>query len=339
MTDKKLNEFNMLGVGLDCGTMNLVSARRTAQGIQTKRMRDVFIDLPATAKKMLKLSSTSFVDHGDEVLILGDAALETANVFGKEPRRPLSGGIISPSEMDSLEVLGLMIKSILGDPRTPGEACYFSVPADPIDRPEKDIIYHRGVFERIVTECGYKAYPGNEAMGIIYSETAAEGFSGVALSWGAGMVNCALSIGTIEGLSFSVAKSGDWIDAGAAGAVGQTKARICALKERGFDLMNPVGREQEALAFYYKSAINYALDKIEERFKEIQNKFSLAKEIPLIISGGTSMAGGFMEFFNKLFEERRKKFPVRISEIRQAKEPLNAVAYGLLIQAIQEHEN
>ena len=327
------------GVGLDIGTMNIVAARRAADGIKTKRMRDVFIDLSATSKKMLKLSATSFVDREDDVLILGDAALETANVFGSQPRRPLSNGIISPSETDSLEVLGMLIKNVLGEPRTPNEACYFSVPADPIDRPGVDIIYHKGVFERIVTECGYTAYAANEAMGIVYSETANEGFSGIGISFGSGMTNVALSINTIEGLTFSVARGGDWIDAGAAGSVGQTQARICALKKKGFDLTKPLGREQEALAFYYKSAIDYALDKIEEQFKSIQSQFSLAKPIPIVVSGGTSKAGGFMDFFTEVFEKRRKKFPLEISELRHVKEPLNAVAYGLLIQAIQEHED
>lgn len=337
-TEKSNNSNRLPGSGLDCGTMNIVSARRGPSGIITKRMRDVFLDLPLSAKKMLKLSNASFVERPDDVLILGDAALEMANVFGKDPRRPLAQGIISPSESESLEVLGLLVKSVLGDPIVPGEHCYFSVPAMPVDRTDKDVIYHRGVFERIVKECGFTPHSGNEAMAIIYSQTAEEGFSGIALSFGSGMTNVALSINTVEGLTFSVARGGDWIDAGAAHAIGQTPARICALKERGFDLISPVGREQEALAFYYKEAINYAFDQIEAQFKAVKDKFSLAKPIPMIVSGGTSLAGGFMDFFTGVFEARRKKFPISISVIRQASDPLNAVAHGLLVQAMQEHE-
>src|SRR3990167_4588410 len=75
-------------------------------------------------------------------------------------------------------ILGIMIKSLLGPPRVTNEICFFSVPAAPIDE-KRDIIYHRGVFERIITECGYKAIPGNEAKAIIYVETAKDGFSGL----------------------------------------------------------------------------------------------------------------------------------------------------------------
>jgi len=328
-----------LGVGLDIGTMNIVGARKGPKGIETRRIRDAFLDLPAESKKMLKLSGVSYVERGDELIIIGDPALETANIFGREARRPLSAGLISAGEMDALDVLGLLIKNVLGEPEVPGEACYFSVPAAPIDQPDKDIIYHQGVFERIVGECGFTPYASNEAMAIIYAECAKEGFSGISLSFGSGMTNIALAVNTIEGLSFSVARGGDWIDGGASRSVGSTQARICSIKEQGVDLNNPVGREQEAIAFYYKNLIEYALDQIAARFKQIEGQFSLPRAIPMVVSGGTSLAGGFMEFYEKVFEKKRKRFPIEVSEVRHAKEPLNAVSYGMLVQAMQEHSD
>lgn len=342
MTTKKKTAASkppVYGRGLDIGTMNLVAARRTGDGVEHTRMRDAFLDLPPSAKKMLKLSQTSFVERDDDVLILGDAALQTANVFGQEARRPLSAGLISSGEIEAMEVLGLMIKQILGEPATPGEHCYFSVPAAPIDQPGRDVIYHKGVFERIVTECGYTATPSNEAMAIIYSECASDGFSGVSLSFGSGMTNIALAINTIEGLSFSVARGGDWIDSGAANSVGSTQARICAIKEKGVDLLNPQGREQEAISFYYKELIRYGLDQIALRFAQIRGQFELPDAIPMVISGGTSRAGNFIPFFKQEFERRRKKFPIEVSEIRHASDPMNAVANGMLTQAMLEHED
>lgn len=327
-----------LGVGLDCGTMNIVSARRTPKGIETRRMRDSFLDLPPNSKKMLKLSGVNYVERGDEVLVLGDAALEMASMFGQEPRRPLAAGLLAAGEIDALEVLGLLIKHVLGEPAEKGEVCCFSVPAAPVDAPDRDIIYHQGVLERIVTECGYDAIPSNEAMAIIYAETAKDGFSGLSFSYGSGMTNCALAINTIEGLSFSVARGGDWIDAGAAKAVGSTQARMCSLKEKGIDLLKPKGREEEALALYYKNLIEYGLDHVAAQFARVKGQFALPKPVPLVISGGTSLAGGFKEFFEQVFERKRKRFPIEISEVRHSKEPLNAVAQGLLLQAMQEHD-
>jgi len=329
-------EILPLGCGLDVGTGNIVSARKTSTGVQSRRVRDAFLELPLDAKKMLKLANVSYVERADELLILGDAAMDTANIFGREARRPLSAGLVSSSDIDAMEILALLIKNVLGEPQSPGEHCYFSVPAAPVDRPGQDVIYHRGVLEKIVRECGYTPTAGNEAMAIIYAETAQENFSGIGLSFGAGMTNVALAMNTIEGLSFSVGRGGDWIDNGAAKSIGSTSSRICAIKEKGVDLNAPVGRDQEAITFYYRNLIEYAIDQIALQFMSIQGKFSLPRPVPIIVSGGTSKAGGFLDLFKAVFEKKRKKFPIEVSEVRAATDPLNAVANGLLIQAMQE---
>ena len=328
-----------LGVGLDVGTMNLVSARRSGKDVETSRIRDAFLDLDSGAKKMLKLSGVQFIDHGEDgIIVVGDAAMEMANVFGREARRPLSQGLVSAGEMDALAVLGVLVKNVLGEPAEENEICFFSVPAAPVDA-DRDVVYHQGVFERIVEECGFEAYASNEAMAIIYSETAAEGFSGLGISFGSGMCNIALSVSGVEGMSFSVARGGDWIDGGAAKAMGSTQSRMCAVKEKGIDLMDPKNREEEALALYYKSLIEYCIDQVSREFIKIKDRFALPKPIPIVVSGGTSMAGNFLPFFEKVFAKKKRKFPFEISEIRQAGDPLNAVAQGLLIQAVQEYED
>lgn len=332
-------EISMRGVGLDMGTMNIVAARRTPEGVVTNRIRDAFLDLPEEHRKMLKLSGVNYVSTDDGLVIVGDAAYDMANMFSKEVRRPLQSGLISAGEIDALEILGILVKHVLGEPSHENEICYFSVPAAPVDDPDRDVVYHRGILERIVTECGFKAYPSNEALAIIYSECSKDGFSGIAFSFGSGMTNVALAMGTIEGLSFSVARGGDWIDHGAAKSTGSTQARMCTLKEKGLNLMHPEGREQEALVVYYKNLIEYAIDNVASEFMKIQGKFSLPKPIPIIVSGGTSKAGGFLEFFTKVFEEKRKKFPIEVSELRAAKEPLDAVARGLLVQSLQEYDD
>lgn len=325
------------GVSIDIGTMNLVSARKRGDQVETVRIRDAFLDLPIEAKKRLKLSGVDFIEQEDSIVVVGDAAMDMANLFGHEARRPLARGLISAGEVDALAVLGVLVRKILGEPTEKDEICYFSVPAAPVDE-DRDVVYHRGVFERMIEECGYEAYASNEAMAIIFAETAAEGFSGLALSFGSGMVNIALAVSGIEGLTFSVARSGDWIDAGAAKAVGSTASRMCALKERGLDLMLPSSREEEALALYYKALIEYSIDQIAIEFTKVKDRFALPKPIPIILSGGTALATNFADFFEKVFKKKQRKFPIEISEIRMATDPLNAVARGLLIQALQEYE-
>jgi len=326
------------GVGLDIGTMNLVSARSQKKGVDLRRMRDLFIDLPQSAKKMLKLGSVSYIESDDNLLVLGDEAMEVANMFGREGRRPLKAGLISPDEIDSLTVLGHMIKDVLGEPSHENEHCYFSIPAPPVDV-QMDVVYHKGVFTRIVKECGYTPHPANEAMAIVFAETAKEGFSGIGISFGSGMTNIALAISTIEGLSFSVARGGDWIDQGSAKSVGATASKMCSIKEKGIDLNDPKNREEEAISFYYKALIEYALDNIATQFVTKGGHLTLNKPIPIVVGGGTSMAGGFMDFFKEVFETKRKRFPIEISEVRHASDPLHAVSKGMLILSQQEYDD
>lgn len=343
-----MSEQLLPGIGLDCGTMNFVAARyrmTTAEGqtepkkdILTGRMRDAFLDLPADSKRMLRLNKVNYVEIDGDLIVVGDAAIDYANLFGKEARRPLQAGLISAGEIDAIKVLGVLIKHVLKEPQVSDEVCYFSVPAAPVDA-DRDVVYHRGVLERIISECGFQPIASNEAMAIIFSEAAAENFSGIGISFGSGMTNVAIALEAMEGLSFSAARGGDWIDAGAAKSVGATAARMCALKESGISLVAPESREQEALAVYYKAHIDYVLDQFVAEFVKIKDKFSIPKPVPIIVSGGTALAGDFLDFFKQTFEAKRRKFPIEISEIRMASNPLNAVAQGLLVQAALEYDD
>ena len=324
-----------MSVGLDIGTMNLVAARESGDGVETKRMRDAFLDLPVSAKKVLKLSGADYIEDDGEILLLGDQAMELAALFGREARRPLSAGLVSAGEMQGLDVLGFMIKHIIGEPEK-GEVCYYSIPAAPIDDKSRDVIYHKRVFERILTEQGYDAHPSNEAMAIVFSEAAEDGFSALSFSFGSGMTNIAIGYNAIEAMSFSVARGGDWIDGGAANAVGGTAARMCSIKESGIDLRNPKSREEEAIAFYYKELVQYALDWVGREFTARGLGQMVTKPIPIIVSGGTSTATGFIDLFREVLDKKGKKMPLQITEVRAAEEPFDAVARGLLVQAMQE---
>jgi len=101
-------------------------------------------------------------------------------------------------------------------------------------------------------------------------------------------------------------------------------------------LLEPQGRKEEALSMYYKELIEYVIDNVAKEFLRSNLQMTINKPLPIVISGGTSLAGNFLEFFKKVFERKRKNFPFEVSEIRHANDPLNAVAVGLLIQAMQE---
>jgi hypothetical protein len=331
------------GVGVDIGTMNIVSARHEGGELKTRRVRDAFLDLDPEAKKSLKMSKVDYFapDWSDSLIVIGDSALNLANLFKREVRRPLAQGLISAGELDAQRILYWLLENVLDIPVTENEHCYYSVPADPIDMPGQDTVYHTEVFRTILKNQGYTPHPLNEAMAVIYSQCADTGFSGIGISYGSGMCNIALSYQTMMGMSFSIARGGDWIDNHAAKAVGSTSSRMLSIKEKGdFNLMSPPkgNREVEAISLYIRSLIHHSLEKIATRFKTERSTMDLPEPIPFVLSGGTTKAQGFLELFKDEFERVRKHFPIQISEVRVAKDPMTAVAEGLLVLAMQEHE-
>jgi hypothetical protein len=112
---------------------------------------------------------------------------------------------------------------------------------------------------------------------------------------------------------------------------------MCAIKEKGINLISPNGREEQAIVLYVRALIEYTLQNISAQFKKVQNDVQLPDPIPFIVSGGTTKAQGFMDIFKDEFERVRKKFPIQISEIRQASDPMTAVAEGMLVLASEEH--
>lgn len=335
-----------MACSIDIGTCFLVSARQDDNNqIQIKSIRDAFLDMDndPQVKNMMKMSGANFIEGDDLLYIIGDSSVTVANIFQKEARRPLSRGVISPGELEAEKILLVLIKDILGNCKVENETCYYSVPAEPIDH-EADVIYHQAMFSKLIGSLGYKPVALNESAAIIYSNCAKEKFSAIAISFGAGLTNVCLMFQTIIGMAFSVNKAGDNIDHGAATALGSTSSRIQSIKEKGINLLDPnegdpkTFREREAICIYYKSLVLYVLDKIKEEFLKREGTIELPNAIPIILSGGTSLPKNFKEFFETGFNEVKAKFPISVSEIRMAEKPLDAVAQGLLIAAINHDE-
>jgi hypothetical protein len=336
-----------MSFGLDIGTSFLVSATKDSKNddspVEVKSIRDAFLDVDADQSiiNMLKMSNFSYIQEEDNIYIIGEPALSIANLLKREVRRPLSQGVISSGEYDAEKMLIILLKDILKKPSYDNEPVFFSIPAESIDK-DMDVVYHEAIFKKIIESFGYRAVSMNEAAAIVYSNCAANGFTAMSSSLGAGMVNTALVYQTMVGMAFSISRSGDYIDQSAAKAVGSTATRLMSIKEKGVNLLDPTDgnpkqmREREAIIVYYRNLIHYVINSVKKEFKKEDNKVELADEIPWIISGGTAKAKNFLEFFKREFEKERNSFPIGISEIRMANDPLGDVAKGLLIAALND---
>jgi activator of 2-hydroxyglutaryl-CoA dehydratase len=89
----------------------------------------------------------------------------------------------------------------------------------------------------------------------------------------------------------------------------------------------------EALYYYHKALIEYTIKKIIKEFKD-KVDIELDDPIPIVVSGGTSLPEGFVSLFEQTI--MKSELPFEVSEVRRAKNPLTAVANGLLIRTIAD---
>jgi hypothetical protein len=320
-----------LGKGLDVGTCNLVAAEENDKGeVELRPKRNVFIDVPIDTytKNMLTRLNVPYVVQGKKMYVLGEPAFELANVLNKNTRRPMKDGLISPKEQDALPVMKLLISSILGQPRVQNEACFYSVPGDPVDS-DLSVAYHRDLFDAVLRSLGYKPNHIIEGHAVVFAELAEEDFTGIGISCGGGMFNICVAYKSMPALYFSTSRSGDWVDNNVANVLGIKPAKAALIKEKGVDLIKPKNREEDAIAIYYRNLIQYNVTNIAERFRAAENMPSFQDPISIVFSGGTSMATNFIELVKDVF--KTIDFPIPVKEVRMAKDPFNATAKGALV--------
>ncbi|MBM3194445.1 MAG: hypothetical protein FJZ60_01635 [Chlamydiae bacterium] len=328
--------------GLDVGTSFIILASESEKGkVIYKDFRDAFYVIkPATpiATKMIEkgLTGKVFVKDADgSFIILGKDAIEKAVERNDSAKRPMHKGVVSSKEKDARRILTYILKEVSGTPAEQGEKLVFCVPAQPVDQEDDDfdVGYHEDVIVKLLTEVGYSARAINEAEALCYSELEKDDYTGVALSWGAGMVNVCVMLNGEPVVTFSTTKSGDWVDRMAAVATGESDSIVQAEKEQGdFTIGQPNDNQVlAAVASYYDRLIDYTTKQLASSMDGHKSLPKFKDPLPVVVAGGTSKAKGFVDLFAKKLEENG--FPLPVKEVRHAADPLHAVARGCLIAA------
>jgi hypothetical protein len=337
--------------GLDVGTSFIVLAQdakansttepHTVGLVEYKDFRDAFFVIKPTtpvATKMIEkgLQGKVFVKDSDGTfIILGQDAIEKAVERNASVKRPMYRGVVSSKEKEAKRVLAFILQEVVGQASVPEEKLIFCVPAQPVDQEDDDfdVGYHEDVVKTVLAERGYAARAINEAEAICYSELENDDYTGVALSCGAGMVNCCVMLNGEPTVMFSTTKSGDWVDRMTAVATGEPDSVVQAEKEHGNFVIGEQNSNQilAAVSAYYERLIDYTTKQLAHAMTGHKLLPKFKNPLPVVIAGGTSQAKGFVPLFQKKLEENG--FPLPVKEVRHAHDPLHAVARGCLIAA------
>jgi len=326
-----------MAIGLDVGTMNILSARQESDETVFVQQRNSFVEIDYSdmAEQMLSRSDVLHIRKDDQVYIVGDDALNFANIFNEETRRPMQAGILSSDEQSAIPMIKLITEQVVGEPQYPEELLFFSVPADPIDS-DLSTLYHQKTVESLLGDMGYNPEPINEGMSVIYSELADREFTGLGVSFGAGMTNVCLAYYAVPVMKFSIARGGDWIDEKAAQATGNAVDKVTSVKEDDFrlDFETDVGGIEGALSIYYDNLLDYVIENIIAEVDEEDIEEGL--DVPVVVTGGTSSPDGFERLFADRLNEAN--IPFSISDVNRAENPMYSVAQGALVAARSEEE-
>jgi hypothetical protein len=321
-------------VGLDVGTSRIVVARTSEKKYSYACELNAFLTLPYSklAESLLERENVFHEVRGDEIVVMGNDAQRFAEVFHVDMRRPMRNGTLNPLEPHSLHVMRSIITRLVGKAGVEKQKLFFSVPAAVPDG-DVGIPYHEASILQITRELGYEPKAISEGLAVVFGELGDSNFTGIGISCGSGLSNVCLAVLSVPVISFSVPKAGDFIDAQAALVTGEIATRVRVHKEQDFHLNGfSADRVQNALTVYYHEMVAKLVESLRQQIASVQRLPKLDHAIPLVLSGGTSMPKGFLQYFNTVLKSN--ELPVKLSDVRISTDPLNSTARGALMAAL-----
>jgi hypothetical protein len=310
-----------------------VAARQTGQEIKYGTQLNAFVAIPYSkmTESVLHKEGVPHTIEANEIIVHGNESERFADLLNKDIRRPMLRGLLNPEEPDSVRLIHEITTALLGKAEKGQKLC-FTVPAAPVGA-EENLTYHEATIRQVVGELGYNVKSISEGLAVVYGEMESTNYTGIGISCGGGLCNVCLAYLSVPVVTFSVPKAGDFIDSSAASVTGERANRMRIVKEQSFNINGHFADKlQQILGVYYDDMIQALVAGLRNAFQSARNLPKMSKPIPLVLSGGTAMPKGFRDRFEKILRER--EFPIELSEIRMAADPLTTTAKGALVAAL-----
>ena len=323
-------------VGLDIGTSRIVVADGP-DGERRRSQLNAFVPVPVSemAENMLRQRGMVYEKNCKNLFVYGNDSDFFASFLDTDARRPMSEGLINPREENSQKMIQNIIQLMVPRARR-GEALCFSVPGKG-EGVGGNLVYHEAVLRNFLQSLGYNAKSVNEGQAVVFSELQDENFTGIGISFGGGMCNVSVSFMSMPMITFSVPKGGDYIDRNVAEVMGEsntTKVRL--FKEEQLDLSRqPKDEMTGALHIFYEDLMRTLIDRLRSEFARSGQLPKVDRPMTVVLAGGTAKPVGFHQKFEQLLRAEGD-FPVPLSEVRMASDPLTATARGCYIAALSE---
>ncbi|HEX8070040.1 MAG TPA: cell division protein FtsA [Pyrinomonadaceae bacterium] len=323
-------------VGLDIGTSRIVAAD-SSDGRAPRTELNAFVTVPASdmIENVLKQKQLVYERNCKLIYVYGNDTDFLASFMNVDARRPMRDGLLNPNEQHSQHILQLIVQRLVPRARR-NEVLYYSVPGNG-EGVNGKLVYHQAVLKNFLSSLGYNAKPLNEGQAVVFSELQDENFTGIGISFGGGMCNVSVSFMSMPMITFSIPKGGDYIDRNVAEVMGEANSTKVRLeKEENLDLSRPAKDDlSRALHIYYEDVLQTLIERLRAEFSASSQLPKIDRPMPVVLAGGTAKPAGFKQKFEQMLVAGGE-FPIEISDVRLAKDPMTATARGCYIAAMSE---
>lgn len=328
-----------MNIGLDIGSYGVRSLRREGDALRTRssRMYCAALKDSTSHRRLLEQAGLPFILSEDSIMLLGDAAWDSSDLFNTPCRPLLLDGHLPEDDPLTRQLTGTLIESVL-PPAGAGSICCLTVPGgtDLQSGPHRT---DTEFFVRIVRLRGFepKIIPASQAL--ILGELARSSFTGIGLVCGASGCEALLAHRGQPLCHARIDEGGHWIDRALATQHGESPAATPSAS--GLDVAQAT-RLREAIetaprefAQATSMLLSHVVDHLVERFAEELVRQPRAVELPqplsMICAGGLTRSPGFLAMLNDALLSH--PWSVRCHLPRLTGQASRSILRGLLISA------
>lgn len=323
-------------IGLDIGTSRIVISD-SPERQESRSELNAFVAVPSSemAENMLKQRNMVYERNCKNLYVYGNDSDFFASFMDTDARRPMQDGLLNSREEMSQQILHLIIKRLIPQARKNETLC-FSVPGKG-EGVNGNLVYHEAVLKSFLRSLGYNAKAVNEGQAVVFSELQDENFTGIGISFGGGMCNVSVSFMAMPMISFSIPKGGDYIDRNVTEVLGESNStKVRLYKEEHLDLTRfPKDDLSRALHIFYEDVLQTLIEHLRREFAISGKLPKIDRPLPIVLAGGTAKPIGFLQKFESMLNAG-EEFPIKVSDVRMAKDPLTTTAHGCYIAAMSE---
>ncbi len=312
-----------MSVGLDLGTTEFRSIRDSGDDLVARRCRTSYLVVKDTPghRRLLEHAQARHGTCGDDLVVLGDDAIECGQMLDLPVIPLLRGGRLPTADPVARQILALMVEAVLPPAVHPGALCCVTVPGGyglEGDTQSLDVRY----LKQLAALRGYTPQLLSSGQAVVLAELSNASFSGLGISLGA--VNCEVAVihcGRELARSTVAGRLGELFEEFAA----DSETATSKITEESGEPRHDWNRNSLRVLTNILTEAREALVS-EGSIRLIQQPTSVA------CTGGITQAEGFANLFQQAWNQ--SGWPLRVAQFRLATNPRFAIARGGLIKAI-----